>query len=165
MKRIICMVLCLMLLAACVGCQKEGQPGGNSIAFYYPNAQLSYQASSAAITPEYRTFHQWENWAQVLNIYLGGPETMGYDTPFPAGLRVVKTVMENDTVYVTVSQELTSLTGLELTIACSCLAMTTLELTGAKTVVLRATDGLLGGQKSMTMDKNTLLLLDTAQEE
>lgn len=165
MKRIICLVLCLILLSVCCGCKKEAAQNEDAIAFYYPQTQLSYHDGSAAITAESRQLEHWDSWAKVLDIYLAGPEASGFYSPFPAGLQIVKTVMENGTVYVTVSQELTTLTGLRLTIACSCLAMTCLELTGAEAVVISATDGLLDGQKSITMNKNNLLLLDTAQEE
>ena len=69
---------------------------------------------------------------------------------------------ENGTVYVTLSPEITLLTGVDLTMACGCLTLTILSLTEAQQVQIRSVSGLLDGQRSITMDKNTLLLLDGA---
>lgn len=165
MKRTICFLLSLLLLLIFCGCKKEVAQDEDSISFYYPLAELSYQAGSSAIAAEPRQNEQWGSWAQVLNIYLKGPLASTFYSPFPAGLQVTETRMENGTLHITVSQQLADLTGLPLTIACGSMAMTCLELTGAETVIIRAENGLLDGQKSITMDKNTLLLLDLAEGE
>ena len=75
------------------------------------------------------------------------------------------TAMDQNTLYVTVSKELAQLSGLELTLACSCLSMTCMELTGAENIVISAENSLLDGQKSITMNKDTLLLIDKAEGE
>lgn len=165
MKRIICLFVCLSLLLPCCGCKKVTEQSEEGICFYYLRTQLSYQTDRPAIEGEKRQIQQLDSWAQVLDVYLAGPESEDLVSPFPAGLRVLKTVMENGTVHISVSKNLADLTGLELTIACACLAMTCLELTGAETVVISPEEGLLDGQKSITMDKNTLLLIDMAEGE
>lgn len=165
MRRAICLLLCCVSLLLCFGCTEKSPEPQDGIVFYYPQAQLSFQPGSTIIGTETRALTDQETWAQVLSIYFLGPDAEHLLSPFPAGLAVIKTSMENKTVYITVSDHLAELTGLELTMACSCLSLTALALTGAETVVINAEDALLDGQKSITMDKNTLLLLDNWQEE
>lgn len=168
MKKAICLFLCCICLLLCFGCSEEA-PDASEVPegplFYYPTAQLAYQPGSKAIDAEARVMPAQADLAQMLNIYFLGPETAQLLSPFPSGLRIVKTTVVDKTVYITVSDHLTELTGLALTMACSCLTLTTLELTGAENVVINAQDALLDGQKSITMDKNNLLLTDVWQEE
>lgn len=164
MKRSFCCLLCCACLLLCIGCGKNSADSETGTAFFYPQAQLSYQPGSAAIGSELRSLENHGTWAQVLNIYFAGPQSEHLSSPFPAGLETRKTTIENGTLYITVSAHLAQLTGLELTMACSCLTLTCLELTGADTVVISAEDSLLDGQKTITMDKNTLLLLDSVLE-
>ena len=165
MKRAICLLLCCLSLLLCFGCAEKEPEVQEGLRFYYPAAQLSYHPGSSAIDSESRILDEQADLAQILNIYFLGPEAEHLLSPFPAGLRIVKTAIEDKTVYITVSDHLTELSGLELTMVCGCLTLTTLELTGAETVVINAKDALLDGQKSITMDKNTLLLTDIWQEE
>ena len=159
-----CIMLAIVLLLSCVwGCQQETtEPAG--IAFYYCVTDLTFGAQDSVITAEYRQNIPQDNWAQVLDLYLQGPTSDTLRSPFPAGLKTLKTTMENTTMYVTFSEKLASLSGLELTLACSCICMTCMALSGAETVVISAEDALLDGQKSITMDANTLLLLDIMPE-
>ena len=163
MKKLFAMILSVFLLMGICGCQKE-TPQPEGIAFYYCVSELSFGIHDSAIEAEYRQGIRKDNWAGVLNVYLKGPESGDLRSPFPAGLKTVSTAMEQSTAYITVTEELGSLSGLELTLACASLAMTCLELTGAETVVISADGALLDGQKSITLDANTLLLLDTVTE-
>ncbi len=165
MKKAICLFLCCISLLLCFGCTEEALEIQEGLCLYYPAAQLSYQPGSRAIGSESRTLDEHADLAQILNIYFRGPEAEYLLPAFPVGLRIVKTTTEDKTVYITVSSHMAELSGLELTMACACLTLTTLELTGAETVVINAEDALLDGQKSITMDKNTLLLTDIWQEE
>ena len=164
MKRLMGFLLCLLLVLGCTGC-KDAPEGNPPLNFYYRTASLSFSAGSTSIKKEARDVPEQDSWAQVLNIYLAGPEDSSLRSPFPANLQTVKTTMENKTVYITVTRELAALTGLDLTLACSCLALTCLELTGAQTVVISAEGELLFGQKSITMTKDTLLISNTAGGE
>ncbi len=165
MKKAICLLLCCLSLLLCFGCAEEVPEVPVGSLFYYPAAQLVYQPGSRAIDSEARVMPEQADLTQMLNIYFLGPEAEHLLSPFPAGLRIVKTAIVDKTAYITVSDHLTELSGLALTMACGCLTLTTLELTGAENVVINAQDALLDGQKSITMDKNNLLLTDVWQEE
>ena len=165
MKKIICLLLCCISLLVFFGCAEEEPEVEQGLCLYYPVAQRSYQPGSSAIGSEARALDEQTALDQILDVYFLGPEAEHLLPIFPSELRIVKTAIEDKTVYITVSSHMAELSGLKLTIACACLTLTTLELTGAETVVINAEDALLDGQKSITMDKNNLLLTDIWQEE
>ena len=163
MKKWIAAVLSLLCLAGLAGCQKE-EPAAPGTAFYYCAADMAYGMDAAAIQAEYRQVDAQEPLPELLEYYLAGPASAALRSPFPAALRLLDASVEGSTVYITVTDALAALSGLELTLACSCISLTCMELTGAEAVVISAQDALLAGQKSITMDKNSILLLDTVSE-
>ena len=165
MKRIFCFLLCCVMLGIMLGCNQQEDEVHNGNAFYYPLAQLSYDTNSSAITAEYRSVEGSNSWTDILNVYFSGPQSEKHTNPFPAGLQVKKADMEGSTLHVTLSKEMAQLTGLELMMACSCLSLTSMALSGAENIVIRAEDSLLDGQKSITLNKDTLLLIDKAEGE
>ncbi len=162
MKQILASILALALLLCLIGCRKEPQQAG--IPFYYCAAQPSYSTGSTAISPEYRRGVPQDSLFLALEVYLGGPASEELRSPFPEGLTLAAATQQGSTVYLTLSRELADLTDLELTIACGCLSLTAMALTQAERVEISAVSGLLNGQRSIVMDKNTLLLQDVAGE-
>lgn len=163
MKRIVSVALILACLLSITACnQEEAQPKG--IAFYYCVTQDNYAIGSSVLSPEYRTDVAEDSLTQALERYLSGPISADLRSPFPQNLKLVGSYQQGSTVYLTLSAELADLSDLDLTIACGCLTLTTLALTDAQQVQIRTVAGLLDGQRAITMDKNTLLLLDTVTE-
>ena len=164
MKKLVCLILCVLALLLCFGCTAdEAEPQGG-ISFYYPMTELSFQPDSSCFASERRQVDSI-SWVQTLNIYIAGPESEQMRSPFPAALLIKQVTVEDNTVHLTVSNHLASLTGLDLTLACSCLCMTATELTGTEEAVISAEDALLDGQKSISMSKNNILLANAWQED
>ena len=163
MKKWILVLLTALFLFHLAGCQKEA-PAPVGPAFYYRAADISYSMESTVVRAEYRENAAYDTLQQMLVKYFAGPESTDLRTPFPVGMKLIEVSLADNTVYITVSDALSSLSGLELTLACSCISLTCLDFTGAELVVISAQDSLLDGQKYVTMDKNTLLLLDTVLE-
>ncbi len=162
MKQILSFTLAFLLLVSMAGCREDvREPQGTP--FYYCLAQLDYTSETSAISAEYRTALPKDSLEEILAVYLTGPLSEDLLSPFPADLKLVGSSQEGDTVYLTFSPELCDLSGLDLTIACSCLTLTTLALTDAQQVEIRTVTGLLDGQRAIIMDKNTILLQDTAR--
>lgn len=159
MKRYISWILSALILLSMAGCNEETKLE-RPVTFYYCAATLSHDAGSSAILSEIRESAQIETDVAILQAYLAGPELEGLRSPFPGGLRVVEFTPGSEITYITLTSGLANLTGLDLVMACACLGMTCMDLTGAEKVCIRAENALLGGEKSITMDKNSLLLLD-----
>lgn len=157
---LIAFILCFSLFG-CVQAPQMDKP----VTFYYRVAQLSYETDDTVIASEVREAAQMGSLSAIVQVYLAGPQTDTLANPFPAGLILKNLSCDDSTVYITVSSELADLTGLSLTIACGCMTMTLLELTGMETVCITAEDALLDGAKSITMDKNSLLLFDNSGEK
>lgn len=163
MKRFFSLTLMIVLLVCIAGCRQES-PESQGTAFYYCVAKPDYSTGSTAISEEYRSGVPEDSLLQALELYLAGPLSSGLQSPFPENLKLVDVYQEGSTVFLTFSRELAALTGLDLTVACGCLTLTTLALTDAQQVEIRTAAGLLDGQRAITMDKNTLLLVDSAAE-
>ena len=155
MKRFTLFLLCLCLLPIW-GCSSHDAPKG--VAFYYCASLPAYTVDSSAITPEYRAEISDGTLLELLDLYLKGPISADLTSPFPEGLQIVSAIVKGDTVQVVVSLEMAALTGLDLTIACSCLTLTCLAYTEAEQVEIRPVYGLLDGQRMIIMNKDTILL-------
>ena len=163
MKRFLSAALILGFLLSMSACYREDtQPQG--IPFYYCVTQPDYTTGSTVLSAEHRSDVPENSLLQALELYLAGPKSAELQSPFPQNLKLVNAYQEGSTVYLTLSPELAALDGLDLTMACGCLTLTTLALSGAQQVEICAVSGLLDGQRTITMDKNTLLLLDAATE-
>ena len=161
MKKLLSALLSICLIMCLFGCHQESDtPQGTP--FYYCKKDPSYQEDSTALTAEYRTDALDQSFNEVMEIYLQGPQSAALYSPFPDDLRLIGVHQENGVIYLTFSRELSQLSGLSLTMACSCITLTALTLTGANQAEIRCVTGLLDGQRSIIMDKDTLLLLDTA---
>ena len=161
MKRIICFILVLTLLFV-GGCSKKSKQNQGT-PFYYCAASPSYSTNSCVILEEYRNDIPEVSLLEILECYLAGPQSSDLTTPFPKGLVILSAEQDGDLLQLVVSMEMTGLSGLELTLACGCLTLTCLALTDAQQVQITPIYGLLDGQRSITMDKNILLLFDNSK--
>lgn len=163
MKKILAFFLACLMAASLFGCRKT-EPEAQGPAFYYCAADITYGMDSQAIQSEQRADAEGRNLEETLTLYLAGPASDTLRSPFPAGLQVVEVHSDASSLYITLNDVMATLSGLELTVACSCLCLTGLGLSGAEKVVISAQDALLDGQRSITMDADSLLLLDTVLE-
>jgi hypothetical protein len=135
---------------------------GKPVQFYYRNADISFESSSTVILSETIDCEGLESHVQCLQLYLQGPSSDRLVSPFPDGLQLRSVHMEGQDLIVVMSEELAQLSGLELMIACGCIASTCMELTGAQRIVIRAENERLDGKYEIILDKDSLLLLDTS---
>lgn len=164
MKQLLSLILVISLLVCLYGCRQEPEAPKGTL-FYYRVKEPSYNTDSTALSAEYRPDAVQDTLNRAIELYLAGPVSPDLRSPFPENLRLIGVDQKGGTVYLTFSRELAQLSGLDLTIVCGCITMTVLELTDAAQAEIRSVTGLLDGQRSILMDKNSLLLLDAAQEE
>ena len=159
MKRAIYLILAVCVLFGLCGCQRTEEPVETPITFYYRRADVVYGDPEGLIAPCIGEGSGYEDdIAGLLNRYIQGPSDPAYTNPFPGGCRIVKFSVEGDTATVTLNGLLARYRGISLSVACACLSLTVMELTGVDTVCIMANNVLLDGSESITMTRERILL-------
>lgn len=164
MKKTVCLILSLCLLLTISGCGRDSikVPGE----FYYRRTQTLYGNPDGVIAPEQREI---EGIAQdpgaLLQVYFQGPDTIGLESPFPRGTRVEQWEISGDTLHLTMSEAFAAISGVELTIACTCITRTVLGIFDVEQVQFQVADGLLGGQKELIMSADRISLSDDSLDQ
>ena len=165
MKRFLLLLLVVLLLFASVGCKQNNADFLEPVSFYYCNDIAADDPSSNAfynifVAETHEGAGYTNNLHALLTLYVQGPIDEALVSPFPTGLRIVS-VSENDSgVSIVVSNEMASLTGLDLTIACTCLYMTVVESSSYDSVQISAESVLLDEHEVITMMQDLLILTD-----
>lgn len=165
MKRLISCLLSAALLLSLCACTTQQDEFEDPVSFYYLQVQLTEQihhgSVHSVITPEIREGKQLrQDLTQLLKQYLAGPGTETVRSPFPAGTSLIGWEMDGTTLCITLSDDIANLTGIDMTLACACLAKTCLEFGQYGSVRIRAESLSLDGKVSITINESILLLLD-----
>ena len=161
MKRLIAWMLLLVMAAALAGC-RESEEIRDPVSFYYRRAAIEYGGEDGVVAPEKReAYGLREDLLALLQLYIRGPETEGLVNVFPHSAEVLAVSQEETVVTVHMSRSFSQLGGIRLSVACTCLAKTVMELTGAETVRISADNATLAGARYLEFDKDTVLLEDT----
>jgi germination protein M len=132
MKRQLLMVLLCALLLAAVGCGQTDE--GQTMSFYYRVVDDQVYDTNDVIQPESRKVDPDLSLEQLLTLYLAGPESAQYTSPFPRDTAVESVQQTETCVEVVLSAEFSQLSGINRTIAEGCLTMTLDQLDGVETV-------------------------------
>lgn len=160
-KKLICLLFSLSLILSLCACSesKPKDPGH----FYYRWVQTDYVGSEGIIAPEVRELAGIKtNLNQLLTLYFQGPESDTLEMPFPRDTKAVNWSFSGQVLCIELNETFASLSGIELSVACGCITKTFLELTDAAAVQISVQDRLLGGEHSITMARDTMLLVDDA---
>lgn len=157
MKRYITFILAVLLcfLSGCTATEKEN----GAVRFYYRQADLSYNTDGAGVIgSESRDLSMdREDLGQLLALYFRGPLDQTLRSPFLSGTKVIEFVTVGDTLVLTLDTVPSQ--GIDWTVACTCLAMTCLELTDAEQVQIDASYGSTAA--STIISRDSLILSDT----
>lgn len=162
MKKQIALFLIFVLLLPISGCKNE-TVYQKPVTFYYQATELSYDAACTVVESETREGASYGTTEEVLAALLAGPSNPGLKNPFPENTQVLSLVQERDTLYLTFSDELALLSGFQLVLACCCITLTCLDITDATQVCITVENGLLNGEKTITMNRDCLILIDSSQ--
>ncbi len=165
MKRVFCLFLIFTLLICAFGCHRRSE--GTSYTFYYPRSDYGYNTVenkfySSIIEPEIRDDVSNHTVFEILSQYLLGPTTPALATPYPNGLSLISVNVQEEMLYITVTDQLSELTGIHLMITCACLGETAMELTNTTAVQISCEKALLDGKKSVILHKDSILFDDIA---
>ena len=166
MKRILCLICCILLLpifSACGNRKNELQEPAN---FYYLNSNIAYNTSSGVISAEQREailFH--DDLVLFLKSYLKGPTSLNLEAVIPSTVTLESCAYEDGIVYIAFSEDFSKLSGTRLTIACSALLMSLNEYMGASGVNVCANGELIDGKEEFQIFMDDLVLIDPIHTE
>lgn len=161
MKRYVCMILAIALCLACLGCRSDQPKLVQPVNFYYRSPEPRYGEPNGIMLPLVTEADgRMEDPLALLNDYLRGPDEAGYESTFPASTKILSMDLSDGRVLLNMNDSLARFTGIDLTVACACLSLTAMELLDVSSVTIRCSNEQLDGAKSITMDQNTLTLLD-----
>lgn len=160
MKKIMPIVLAILIIY-CTGCKAREVEYRSPVVFYYCVEELDYTPNSPVIQSEERTVDCPPNdYETIMQSYLEGPTQRGMYSPFPKDLTITELLIDGETTYVTFSTNLSYLTGVDLTLACVCIANTCFGLTRTQNVDISAEHALLDNAPSVIISYGSTLTSD-----
>ena len=160
MKRLLCLLLCALLLAGCATSERIVSPG----LFYYPRAEVSYGEGGVIGSEERETAGHEVDYFFLMAQYLHGPLDPALRSALPRNTVLLSAEVDGTLLKLTFTQDLAELSGLDLTIACACVTLTCISLFHVEQVRIQANGALLDGEPSITMDESCLILVDQSTQ-
>ena len=163
MKQKICILLACILFAFC-GCNTHTRGiSSGSVKFFYLQNKIAYNSADSVVSYETKQINKLTP-EDLIGLYIKGPSKKDLVSPFPAELKLISITQEYDNIKIILSDELTALSGLELTLACSCLAKTMQGILPAESYEISSNGGKLNGKSSIRITSNTFIWEDTLPE-
>lgn len=161
MRRCVVSGIILLLILALSGCSGKNNTVEQPANFYYCTSSISFDTAHGVIAPETRDIAGFEqDLTALINHYLRGPNSSNLTSPFPNGSAVLWINQSDRELTLIMNQQFTQLTGLNLSLACSCISKTIFSLTDFESITIRARDTNLDGTKSVTMTRDSILIQD-----
>ena len=163
MKRIICLILVLATLTLLCSCKENNEEILEPVNFYYRKADITFGCDDGVIGAYIAESAGCNGMEEILQLYLQGCNDSQFNDFFPSGTMLKEAKVQGQTAYLTLSSDFARLTGTDLTIACACLTMTTMELVDVTFVCINANGVPMDGSMNITLSRKDLILLDTTQ--
>lgn len=161
MKRILCLLLTLAVCCGLCACRQEAPKIQEPVQFYYRRTVPVYGTADGIIAPvTVEGAGRLEKPEELLNEYLRGTAQEDFEQTFPVATKLLSLTIDGDTAVLRLNPSIAGLSGMDLTIACACLTLTTIALTGVTTVRINAGNVSLDGAEEIVMDRGCLTMLD-----
>ena len=161
MRKFLCILLVICTLLGIAACGHTDPMPENSIAVYYKREKPDYGTEDGLITGTYMESAGHENdYLYLLNQYLHSAPGEGFTATFPSGVSLISFQLEALTAKVVLNSNITNYSGMDLTIALTCLTKTIMSLTGCQEIILSASGTLLNGESFITLNQDSFLLID-----
>lgn len=156
MRRYTAVILIAVLLLSLLGCAKS--TGTATANFYYCSATPEYHKQTSVMQVETRKVDtNLSDLEGVLRLYFEGPGSQKLVSPFPVGTQLKTVQSSKEVTAVVLSDEIGTLSGVELMIACACLAATVIEISQSEIIQIRAETALLNNQEFIEFTAQSLL--------
>ena len=157
MKRLLCFALAAAAVVSLLsGC---AQPTKESVTFYYRKDAYQENMDCPIVGEEREVAGQRDNLKYLLSFYLMGPIGKGLSSPLPRGTLLFTVNQEGADLTIEISNTSALLSDSEFSLACACLSMTCMGLTGVEKVTI------VSGNRSLTLSMDNLLLNDSVKPE
>ena len=162
-KRGAVLLLCAALLAA-GGCTSREKGGGTGQTYLIYYSALSNQTSESAVAGERRTLSGGQEAVTALMDLLPQPQSAGLTSPFPSGLQLLEWQLEEGRLHLDLSDHYYSLSGVDLTLADACLALTFCQLEDVDSVYVTVEGHELPYRTTQQLSMENILLAGGADE-
>ena len=161
MRRIFCLLTAICCMLGLIGCSAQNAAPEDSIAVYYRKATPVYGTDDGMIASGRMDLtNHTGDYVYLLEQYLRSSPGEEFADTFPDGTSVINFQLEALTAKVVLNSRITQLSGMDLTIALTCLTRTVMDLTGCHEVILSARGALLNGENFITLNQDSFLLID-----
>ena len=109
---------------------------------------------------EIHNIQGFNNDQDILRAYLNGPKDASLISPFPGETEIVEFVYKGDTLYITLSAHIVTLSKAKQVLACACLARTAMELTGVQAVHFQSDSTGLAQMEPIVISKDSVMIYD-----
>lgn len=160
-RKLIAVSLALLMVLSLAACSTPKQELKDPVTFYYRRSEPVYGQSDGVVAPEQREAQGHKDdldW--LLAEYFSGCTSEELHIPFPKGTSVTDWSIADNTLTVVLSENFGQLSGVDLTVACSCISMTFLELAEVEAVEICAENSRLNGEESLLFTADTFHLSD-----
>ena len=158
MKRSLCILLVLLLcLAGCI--QKDELQNPEACYYLRQEATYVFGVSDGIISYEMKD-NIYDSLDQFLNVYLSGPEAKDLRNPFPVSTQVVSATEADGVLFLVLTDNFASLSGMGLTLASACLAKTCFDATSCSAVRISTESMQLDDSPFLLIDKDTFSFFD-----
>ena len=163
MRKLLCILLAIFSLLGIAGCGYSAPIPENSIVVYYKTDKPEYGAEDGLIAATYMDSVGRENdYLYLLNQYLRSTPGEGFSVTFPSGVSLNSFRLEALTAKVVLNSQIAGYSGMDLTVALTCLTKTIMSLTGCHEVIISASGTLINGESFITLNQDSFLLMDNS---
>lgn len=156
---LILLALLIGLMAGCTFIASTKDP----LMLYYRRAEIAYE-ENGLIGSENADFALERSAEPLADRYFDGPRKDGLVSPFPKGTELVSASVSNGVLSLELTDAFANLSGVDLSLALSCISMTFSQLEGVEAVELSTEHLPISGQAKIRLDRDQILLEDNSLE-
>jgi len=152
MRRFLCSILALCFLLC--GCAIQAERMKQPVTFYYVRSGYAENMSEVIGSEERDASGHRGELSYLLALYLMGPSQEGLHSPFPHSTRILSMEQADSRLTLTLSDTSGVMTDADFSLACACVALTCLDLTGAESITI------ISAERTVTIGRDNLALFD-----
>ncbi len=160
MKKWISLMVLACLLLTLSGCRLD-RKNDSKVIFYFCNVSLPYQETDAVLAPVSQPSNLKKTpLKELIAMYLQTPGSQSFSNKLYSS-KIYEMVQEHTKLYLTLSNEVRYLEGIDLTIGCVCLAKTVFSLTEYETLIIDCQSGIKYVEGPLVHTRSNIMLTDT----